>query len=347
MLDLADLDTNSELCQTGFWGAYKSHFGQTPRGFEIGTSTGSARVLVLERPAGMGLTLGYVPYGPQMDLPQRPAATLEDIARALRPHLSRRCAFIRFDVSWGTHLGPSLLWDLNRTSLRRPEVEIQPQSTVILDLVGSEGEILGRMHRKTRYNVGLSSRRGVEISEGAASDVQAWYEVKLENDSRDGIVTHSLAYYRGLFETRAAYGSGGPDVRLLLARVHDEVVGGIIVSLVPPDARYLHGASATRHRSTMFTYALQWSALKLARGAGCASYDLYGIPPSNDPTHPMHGLYRFKTGFGGRLLFRHGCYDAVFRPAAYAVMQRAERARYAYFKRIRRVFTRGSGSPAA
>ena len=51
----------------------------------------------------------------------------------------------------------------------------------------------------------------------------------------------------------------------------------------------------------MPTYALQLCAMQTARRAGCSEYDLFGVAPNADPSHPMHGLYRFKTGFGGQM----------------------------------------------
>ncbi len=232
--------------------------------------------------------------------------------------------------------------------LRRPGIEIQPKHTVVVDIAPGEEDILRAMHRKTRYNIRLSLRRGgVEVLEGGERDVETWYRLKIENDKRDGIVTHSLEYYRDLFRTAATYGPGAPGIRLLLAKVEGEVLGGVILSICGPRARYLHGASATRARSTMFTYALQWRAMELAREHGCTSYDLYGIPPTDDPGHPMHGLYRFKTGFGGGVLHRYGCYDVVLRRGLYAALRTLEKVRYAYYKRLRRRIRTGVGASSA
>jgi len=50
----------------------------------------------------------------------------------------------------------------------------------------------------------------------------------------------------------------------------------------------------------------------------------------------MHGLYRFKTGFGGRILSRPGCWDFPNRRAAYAAYAAAERARAWYYRRLRK-----------
>jgi lipid II:glycine glycyltransferase (peptidoglycan interpeptide bridge formation enzyme) len=74
-------------------------------------------------------------------------------------------------------------------------------------------------------------------------------------------------------------------------------------------ATYLYGASADQQRRLMPSYALQWEAIMLAQEAGCSEYDMFGISPGSDPGHPMYGLYRFKTGFGGSIFRRQGCWD--------------------------------------
>jgi lipid II:glycine glycyltransferase (peptidoglycan interpeptide bridge formation enzyme) len=64
-----------------------------------------------------------------------------------------------------------------------------------------------------------------------------------------------------------------------------------------------------------------------AKAAGCLVYDLFGIPPVDDPNHPMAGLYRFKTGFGGRIVHRPGSWDYPYRPLAKVLYSIAERTR--------------------
>lgn len=342
---LDELDGSDELSQTGFWGRYKSGFGARPYAFRIGAAGG---MLVLVRRVAPGLSLGYVPYGP--DLPDPTGAPgarerlLLRLGQAAAPLLPREVAFVRFDLPWEVgSQGAGRLEESPR--LRRSGVEIQPIHTVVLDLRASDQDLLAAMHHKTRYNIGLAARRGVEVVEGTtAEELAAWYAVKVENDRRDGIVTHSEAYFRALVRPAGDRCAVGPTVRLMLARVDGRVVGGIIVSFCGKAARYLHGASSDEMRNTMFSYALQWRAVALAREVGCETYDLYGIPPDDDPAHPMHGLYRFKIGFGGRVLHRLGCYDVVLRPALYAALRLPERVRYVYYKRVRRIacgLTRG------
>ncbi|MCL2068259.1 MAG: peptidoglycan bridge formation glycyltransferase FemA/FemB family protein, partial [Treponema sp.] len=64
-----------------------------------------------------------------------------------------------------------------------------------------------------------------------------------------------------------------------------------------------------------------------AKEAGCIYYDLFGIPPDDNPTHPMAGLYRFKTGFGGQIIHRPGSWDFPYKPAIYCLFNIAEALR--------------------
>jgi lipid II:glycine glycyltransferase (peptidoglycan interpeptide bridge formation enzyme) len=41
----------------------------------------------------------------------------------------------------------------------------------------------------------------------------------------------------------------------------------------------------------------------------------------------MAGLYRFKTGFGGKIIHRPGSWDYAYRPLACALFSAAERLR--------------------
>jgi lipid II:glycine glycyltransferase (peptidoglycan interpeptide bridge formation enzyme) len=41
----------------------------------------------------------------------------------------------------------------------------------------------------------------------------------------------------------------------------------------------------------------------------------------------MHGLYQFKTGFGGKLIHRPGSWDYACKPLATALFKAAEKTR--------------------
>ena len=74
----------------------------------------------------------------------------------------------------------------------------------------------------------------------------------------------------------------------------------------------------------MASYALQWEAIKRAKKRGCAEYDMFGVAPKPDPSHPMYGLYRFKSGFGGRMFHRMGCWDFPLDAENYNIFSASE-----------------------
>ena len=76
----------------------------------------------------------------------------------------------------------------------------------------------------------------------------------------------------------------------------------------------------------MPTYLLQWEAMRWARERGCSAYDLWGVPDDEEETleseftqrsDGLWGVYRFKRGFGGRLVRAVGAWDLVYAPLRY------------------------------
>jgi lipid II:glycine glycyltransferase (peptidoglycan interpeptide bridge formation enzyme) len=354
--------TPKGFMQSPFWARFKQQFDWNPHFFTIGGSASGAStprlspLLVLTRRLSPGAHIAYVPHGPEA--PELVAAgdagatdegaagaaarggtagaaggVLAGLAAGVAERLERRPLFVRFDVPFEEAATGGLV---------RAPADIQPPSTVIIDLTQEEEALLGAMKSKTRYNVRLAGKRGVEVRRGRvrapggepADDLDRWYELYRDTAARDRIAIHSPAYYRALFDTASAYPAA--DLSLLVAEHEGELLAGIIVLRFGGTATYLYGASSNHKRNLMAPYALQWEAMRRSRGAGAAHYDLFGVPPADDPGHPMHGLYRFKTGFGGRILHRAGGWDYPARRAGYAFYRTAERARTFYYKRIRK-----------
>jgi lipid II:glycine glycyltransferase (peptidoglycan interpeptide bridge formation enzyme) len=344
--ELGDLDGNRALLQSGFWGAFRQRLDWRALAFRCSYRGREFRLLVLNRRLPMGVELAYVPHGPELsEAVIEPERFLLDLAGALSPYLGR-CLFLRFDPPWGAEGLGNHPPPLNRQgALRRAPMDIQPPSTVILDLTIGEDRLLAAMKSKTRYNIRLAAKKGVEIAifrskPGEAqrldSALAEWYRLYEETARRDRITLHSEHYYKALFSLAGTYGAGALKLYLLTARHEGELLAGIIVAVKGEGAWYLYGASSDRKRNLMPAYGLQWRAIQLAREHGCRFYDLFGIPPSEDPQHPMHGLFRFKTGFGGRIVNRPGCYDVALRPPLYRLYRVVENLRSTYYHRWRK-----------
>ena len=202
---------------------------------------------------------------------------------------------------------------------------------MVLDLSRGYEDLPGGMHKKTRYNIGLAAKKGVRVEIAPAVRLEQWYSLYRITAQRDKIGIHPYAYYESLFSLLSH--SNDARVELFLAYSGEELLAGIIVLFYGKQATYLYGASSNEKRNLMPAYALQSAAFKEAVSRGCTSYDMFGIPPSDDPHHPMAGLYRFKTGFGGEIRHRPGAWDYPYSSLIYGLYRLVESLRRFYYKK--------------
>jgi lipid II:glycine glycyltransferase (peptidoglycan interpeptide bridge formation enzyme) len=312
--------------QSAMWGEFKSYFGWKSRAFLIEWSEYAASpLLLLSRRLAPGFSFAYVPWGP--NLPDNfPAAdrtsALSELALKLKPLLSRNTTFIRFDPPWAVNDGedaPPL-----SSNFKRAAADIQPPDTVIIDLSASENEILAAMKSKWRYNISLAGKKGVNVNSGGAQEIEKFYSLLKETAQRDGIAIHSIDYYKTLFDICGAYSERDLFLRLYTASHEDDTLAAVVVLFMGKTATYLYGASSNIKRNLMAPYALQWKAMQDAKCSGCIYYDLFGIPPDDNPGHPMFGLYQFKTGFGGQIIHRPGSWDFPYKTFVYNLFNFAE-----------------------
>ena len=73
--------------------------------------------------------------------------------------------------------------------------------------------------------------------------------------------------------------------------------------------------------------------MKLSRDAGCTEYDLWGIPDEDEEIleaqfqtrhDGLWQVYRFKRGFGGKVLRTMGSFDYVYSPLLYKAIKFAD-----------------------
>ena len=80
--------------------------------------------------------------------------------------------------------------------------------------------------------------------------------------------------------------------------------------------------------------------LKDAKLYGSKTYDFYGISPEGKKqNHPMHGLYMFKTNFGGKIIHRTGSWNIPLKKI-YFIFSLAEKIRAFWFKKVIKKFKR-------
>jgi len=333
------LPASGNLLQSAFWAEIKRPFGWNAYGFILSEGAEDFPLLVLVRTLGFGNSLAYVPHGPEIKVGNNIELSeyLDFYSQALKKYLPKGVFAVRYDLPQGTEGENTFPEPIPKPLVKAP-ADIQPPDTVIIDCTQETEEIMNQMKSKTRYNIRLAFRKGVEIEEAGREKLDEWYEMYQETAERDKIVLHHKAYYENLFDQAQYNIPGTPELKLLFAKEGGELLAGNIVAFTEKTATYLYGASTNKKRNLMPAYALQWKAIEMAKQRGCSQYDLFGIPPVKDKNHPMYGLYRFKTGFGGTILHRYGCYDYPISWWRYPVYRNAEKMRQFYFKSIRKRF---------
>ncbi|MBN1811282.1 MAG: peptidoglycan bridge formation glycyltransferase FemA/FemB family protein [Anaerolineae bacterium] len=313
---------SGHILQTSPWGALKSQFGWSDQRVglaHVDQLIAGAQVLIRHLPAGLGC-LAYVPKGPlvnwedgaqvtaMMNALDRAARAQGAVALTIEPDLPDEDTHSEWLHALG--FSPS------------PLSSVQPRRTIVVDIAPGEDTILAAMKQKTRYNVRLASRKGVTAREATEADLPAFHALMAATGERDAFGVHTPAYYEAAYRLFVPLGWA----RLLLAEVEEEAVAAVMVFALPPRSWYFYGASSDAHREKMPAYLLQWEAIRWAKSLGCITYDLYGVPDQDEEpleaqftqrSDGLWGVYRFKRGFGGKLVRSVGAWDRVYAPLRY------------------------------
>ena len=334
--------------QTDFWADFKSMHGWKKMLFRVTYGSECFYLSILVRRFAKIFHLAYVPMGPWnscMEDDEKLLEIINLISKELKKHLPKNTICIRFDppIEFNSpeerdlFVKKNLCGNKKFKPMKKNAVDIQPPDTTILDLTKTEEELLLGMKNKWRYNIHLAEKKGVEVIRSTSQNIDTFYSLYLETSKRDGIAIHSKQYYKDLLElSENSTLNTTPLVRLYIARHENDNLAAIITLFTPYQATYVYGASSNVKRNLMPAYLLQWTAIKDAKDFGSKTYDFYGMPPTDDENHPMHGLYRFKTGFGGQNKHRIGSVDVAV-SSIYPLYKTAEKIRSFWYKKIKKV----------
>jgi peptidoglycan pentaglycine glycine transferase (the first glycine) len=309
---------DAHLLQTGEWGELKSAFGWNPVRLILDDGSG---VQILFRRLPLGLTLAYMPK-PAVSA-QRLAVSDRFWAEVDAACKQRRAVFLKIELDFWDR--ETVSFGTSHIALRTSLHNIQPPRTIVIDLSGTEDDILARMKQKTRYNIRLAQKKGVTVRPW--DDLPAFHKMMLVTGGRDGFGVHSLEYYQrayGLFHQ-------ADMAELLVAEYEGVPLAALMVFARGRRAWYVYGASNDEERNRMPAYLLQWEAMRWARSNGAQEYDLWGVPDEEEETLEAHftersdglwGVYRFKRGFGGQLKRSAQALDRVYNPWLYSLYLR-------------------------
>lgn len=304
---------SAHILQTRAWGELKSGFGwQVER-----IVRGDCGAQVLFRKLPLGLSLAYIPKGPVGCQPgwESMWQEVDEICRRYNSVL----LIVEPDL-WTT--GDPAEGVATPSGFEPGLQGIQPPRTIVVDLAGSEEDILARMKQKTRYNIRLAQKHGVVVSQN--SDLAGFHHLMTETGERNQFGVHSQEYYQRAYTLFAPL----DQCVILMAEYAGAPVAALMVFAFGERAWYFYGASSDQYREHMPTYLLQWEAMRWARQRGCLEYDLWGVPDADEAalednflqrSDGLWGVYRFKRGFGGVLRRSSGPWQRVYNKPLYCL----------------------------
>ncbi len=240
----------------------------------------------------------YAPHGPNGDL-QLTQKFLNEIAH-------------QFPDYWFIRVEPTK----ELPNFGEPTLRIQPGKTLVIDLSRSEDELQKNMHQKTRYNIRVAQKHGVEISTLENSE-QISEAIKLisETSKRQNFTDHPASYYQALAKLVHTPATG-LEIKISTAQYKGQLLNCAIFVDSLETRTYLFGGSSDQYRNVMAPYLLHWHAIQDAKNSGKKFYDWWGIETATGKTP---GFARFKLGWGGKEITYPQPQDSVIKPIHYQI----------------------------
>ena len=297
-----------DLFQTKEMGLIKKSQGWSP-GYWVAEGSGRCiYILALTRRVyGFGEII-YIIRGPGI-VDYADLASISESLRLWRPS----AVFIKIEPLF-VNAGPDI------TGLLKVRA-IQPNvSTIVVDIRGSDSEILSSFRPRARREIKAGEKSGIMIRrvDLTPGNMRIMYDLYKTTSRRAGFFIKPEEYFKFFWTT---YGStNGGRLYFAFMEGEDEPLAGAFIMVNGKKAVYKDGGSRrTGHKH--FAHLLQWNIIKDLRDGGIESYDLHGVPPADslhDPSHPMAGLAMFKLSFSQNIVQYVGAYDVVIKKNKYA-----------------------------
>lgn len=284
-------------------------------------------------------TIGYFPKGPMPDATMIKALT--DVGQR------RNAAFIKIE--------PNVISDklqvtsdkLKQLGLIESKKSLFTKYNFLIDLTKSEEQLLAAMHPKTRYNIGIAQKRGVNVYESTKDeDFEIYLKLYFETTKRQKYFGHTPHYHKLIWETLMPAGM----VRVLIGTylpalpVGRQAARQVKVPLVAwmlfnfgNTLYYPYGGSSTESKEVMASNLVAWEAMRLGKKMNLSIFDTWGaLAPDAKESDPWYGFHRFKAGYGPVHVEYVGTYDLVLKPQIYNALNLADKLRWVFLRATRR-----------
>lgn len=193
---------------------------------------------------------------------------------------------------------------LSRFGYKPAKMGLAPTKTLEVDISNSEADILGQMLRQTRYNIGLSERKGVttEIISGSKmlsdiSHLDKFHKVYHDNCIRAKIKSYSKDK---LIKTLEAFKD---KIFFVHGHLNSEIVAVASFIISGNTVLYNLNGSTESGRKSFATKLVVWHGMKEGKRNNCECFDFDGVFDERYERgqKDWKGFSRFKSGFGGNV----------------------------------------------
>ncbi len=270
-------------------------------------------------------TIGYLPKGdfPTKELLQ----SLKEIGRGYK------CIFIQLEPN--SISKNELISKIKSLGLPPSHHPLFTKYTFTLDLTKDEETLRAQMHQKTRYNIKIAQKKGVEVQEDNSQKAfREYLKLTDETTKRQKFYAHTHKYHTLQWETLPHVAKPNTlSSHLLTATFEKETLVAWIVFICNNTLYYPYGASTSTHRDKMASNLMMWEAIKFGKKNGCTKFDMWGaLGKDPDKNDPWYGFHRFKQNYGAQHVEFIGSYDLILKPFLYKTYQQADRLRWLYLK---------------
>lgn len=340
----------SHPLQSYEWGEFREKTGVKVirRGIFEGNKPITAFQLTIHKIPRTPWTIGYLPKG---DLP-----TTELIKELKKIGKEEKCIFIQLEPNviknvilerpTGAIESPTKILSrslplqddtIKKLGLVPAAHPLFTKYTFILDLTKSEDDLLKDMHPKTRYNIKVAQKHGVEIIEDNSEEAfEKYWELTEETTKRQKFYAHTKRYHQLQWETfthtltnHQSQITNHLSSHLLVAKYEGKILTTMLYFVFKDTLYYPYGASSNEHRNIMHSTLTMWEAIRLGKKLGLKKFDMWGaLGPQPDPKDPWYGFHNFKQKYGPDHIEFIGSYDLIINPVLYQGYKLADKLRW-------------------
>lgn len=319
---LVAASSSGSFLQSWQWGAFQEVAGFPIRRLlfidTLFPETIRAVCLLVAHPLPLGASSLYAPWGPVIaehsEEQHQTSARLREVLTALQgvvKNVPEPPVYLRVEPKLRAH--PAISAALADTGFSFLGRGVQPQQTLVINLLQNEDDLLRGMHQKTRYNIRIAVRHGVTVEEHTNQQgLTIFLQLAVDVEKRGRFRYHPQSYYEAMVRTLDR-----GMLRIFVATHHGVPLAAGIFLRFGTTLTYAHGASSLGRSHVMAPTLLHWEAMLRAKASGATLYDFFGIASSRSSQHSWEGITRFKRGFGGLEETYLGIADTIVDPVRY------------------------------